>query len=115
MRPAERFRKQLRGQSHIVQHDIGVQGGVAEQYVQQLAAIAVSLAVEHHGDGQSDPHLEEAVGELFDRFHLPDDIGQDGWLVDRLDRHFHALFDRDGLGSCLDRGGGVGMHMVDGG
>ena len=31
MRPAERFRKQLRGQSHIVQHHIGVQGGVAEQ------------------------------------------------------------------------------------
>ena len=108
-------REQARRQDDIVQHHVGMQGGVAEQHVQQLAEIGVFGAIQDRRDRETDADLEEPVSDGGDGFDLADDVAEDGRLVDRLDRHFHALLDSDRGGTGLDRGGIIGSDAVAGG
>ena len=83
-----------------------MQRGIAEQHVQQLSRIVA--------DGrrrETDTNGERAVAEIVDRLDLADDLGQHRRLVDRGQRHFHALFHRDRLRAGLDRGG-VAAHVI---
>ena len=48
-----------------------------------------------------------------DGLDVPDDVVEHRAIVDRLDRHLHALLDRDGAGAAFDRTG-IGANAVDG-
>ena len=54
---------------------------------------------------------ERAGAEIVDLFHLADDIEQHLGLVDRGERHFHALLDGDRPCAGFDRGG-VGTDVI---
>jgi hypothetical protein len=83
-----------------VQHDVVVNGGVAEQHADQLSGAALPDRLRRERD--ADP--EEAARGLVDLFHAADDAGENEIVVDRRNRHFDALLDRDGAArSAMDR------------
>src|SRR4051812_11278767 len=108
LRAAEQVDQGLR-HGHVAQHDVLVQGGVAEQHVQELPGIAAD-----GGGCQADADVEQAVAEVGDAFHLADDVGQDSPVIDRGQRHLDALLDGDAPGAGLDLGGGA-AHAVGNG
>ena len=104
--PAE-TRHQLGRKLDVMQGDIGVQGGIAEQHVEELAGI-----VPNGFAGQRDANLEQVAGLLCDGRDAADDLGADELVVDGRDRHLHALLGRYGSGAILHRAR-VAAHVID--
>ena len=94
------------GDLDVQKHDVVVQGGVAEHHVEELAGVVADGC-----GGQCDADVELAVAAVVDGFDLADDFVVDRRVVDRVERHFDALLDGDGLRSGFDRGG-VGGDAV---
>ena len=93
-RPAE-GRRQRRRDAGVDQGHVRMQGGVAEQHVEQLPGIRAD-GLRREADGGVG-HPAAAVGDVQ---HLAQDLGQDAWDCDRLGRHLDALFHRDGAGAA---------------
>jgi len=97
----------LARQLDVMQGDIGVERGIAEQHIDELAGIVPDGLA-----GQRDPDLEQSVRLLHDGDHAADDLRTHEFVVDAGDRHFHALLDRDGAGTLIDRAR-VAAHVID--
>ena len=96
-RAAERRRDIVRDLG-IVQHDVVVDGGVAEQHVDELAGVAA--------DGcrrQRDPRFEQPGADLAHALDASDDLGEHVLVVDRGERHLDALLDGDRLRARVGR------------
>jgi hypothetical protein len=105
-RPAEALRHICR-QLDVVKHDIVVDRGIAEQHVEKLTSI-----VADSGAGERNAHLEPAVPKVLNRKDPPDSLAQHLLIVDRIERHLHALFDGNGAGTLVNRMR-VRAHAVD--
>ena len=96
VRSAER-RDHLLRQADILQRDIGMDRGIAEQHVEELPRLTPDGRC-----GESDPHAENAVAKIFDRLDAPDDFRQHERIVDSGNRHLNTLLDSDGRRARLD-------------
>ena len=94
------------GHVDVQKDDVVVQGCVAEHHVEELAGVVADGC-----GGQCDADVELAVAAIVYGFDLADDLVVDRRVVDRIERHFDALLDGDGLRAGFDRGG-VGDDAV---
>src|SRR5262245_14566977 len=63
--------------------------------------------------GERDADLEPPLRNLGDRLDAADDLGADEIVGDGRERHFHALLDRDGARTLLDRAR-LAADVIDG-
>ena len=104
-RPAE-GRRQFRRELGIFEHDVVLDGTVAEQHVHELPGFETGGR-----GGKPDAHAERAVARILDRLDAPHDIRAHLGVVDRVERQFHALLERQRPGARLD-GAGVRADAV---
>ena len=95
---AAKSRRNIVRKLGIVQHDVVLQRGVAEQHVDELTGVVAG-----RGAAQADSDREQAGRNLADILHPADDVVEDVLVLDRRKRHLDALLDRDGTGAAFDR------------
>ena len=95
-------------QFNIVQHDVLMEGTVAEQHVKELSGV-VACGVGSQGDA----NFELPVFLLCDRLDLAHDLRPDKWIIDRRKGHLDALLDGERLRTSLDRTC-VGANVIGG-
>ena len=96
-RPAEHRRKLVRDRG-VMQDNVVVDRGVAEQHVEELPGVAADRRRR-----QRDSRLEQSRGNFADAFDAPGDLRQHMLVVDRRERHLDALLDGDRLRARVDR------------
>src|SRR6202043_906126 len=93
-------------QFNIVQHEVLMEGTVAEQHVKELSGV-VACGVGSQGDA----NFELPVFLLRDRLDCTHDLRPDKWIIDRRKGHLDAMVDGEGLRTSLDREG-VGANVM---
>ena len=85
------------GSFYILKRDVLMQGAVSKQHIHELAGLMSRCC-----RGKRDTNQERAVAAIFDLLDAPCDLIQHEAILDRVERHLHALLDRKRIGFPRD-------------